>query len=163
MYAIDRKYLIRTPLKWPAKFLFHRAVRTKIEQTHINLAGVPSRIHRYEYCDVGRSSKSSFYQSSKLTPYNSLTEALYYNLLGYRDTDRNVVAYDRYSFHYNYAQYTCDLYDRELSGLCTLSFLDYDDNQPHIPPFLDVIKDITDEALYSPDNLSTASYFDDLD
>ena len=171
MLEIERRFLIRLPLAWYAKFRLKKCNVVHITQMYLNesipnLKGSHSRIRRSECeLDNGCSTVSyAFTYKNQINPGINeevefrITETEYCDHLFDLDTTKRKIKKDRYIVLFKGHKFELDIFKNDLEGLSILEVeLSSLNEKVILPPFFKIISEITDKKEYSNYGLSSIS------
>lgn len=161
---IERKFLVNFP-SWQGLFdLLDSLVSIKrIEQVYLRaLKGDPaSRIRKTiegfkskrTYFDINQKKKVNSAKNKEIE--NKISEEEYNKLLSHKDPSKKIIKKTRLVFNYKGQKFELDIFKDYLEGLKILELELKDENQKiELPPFLKVVREITDEEEMNNFNLS---------
>lgn len=163
---IERKYLIEFPVSWSALAdLLDNVVDIKrISQTYLNKgeSGQSARVRKS--VDGLSGDKDIVYTYNKKQKVDEAThkefeeeisKSQYEKYLKDADKERKEVSKTRFVFNYKDQIFELDIFKGQLKGLAILEIeLEDKNDKVTLPPFLQVIKEVTGDKKYSNYSLS---------
>jgi len=160
---IERRFLVGLPLAWYAKFRLRRCQLIHITQVYLKDA-IPSmknshaRIRRAEY-DLGAGYTDIRFSYTYKNPVSPgvneevefvLNEKEYKDRLRDSDYSKRVIKKDRYEIPFSKKKFELDIFQGDLLGLAIMEVeLESLEEEIHLPPHFEIIKEITDNPEYS--------------
>ena len=150
---IERKYLIRMPDPGRLASL-PGCTASKIEQTYLIPAtpGVTERVRLRRYADrveYTHTVKTRLTSTTAREDERVLSESEYRELLARRDPALSTVVKTRYAFFLDGQSYEVDVYPFWERTAVLETELASEDEHPPIPPFLNLIREVTGDKNFS--------------
>lgn len=150
----ERKFLVNWPEGGLAPALPEDAVRVYIEQVYLATEdGTEARVRRrggpagYVYTHT---TKLPVNERQRIEKERVIDAREYVEFLQHADPERKRISKDRYCFVYEGQYFELDVFHNHLDGLIVLEVeLDAPDQKVTLPPFLDIVKEVTEDKLYS--------------
>lgn len=161
---IERKFLIDIPLKWYGKFKVLTADKIKIYQNYLKEEGEEnSRVRTIMYNDRGNYKITYKYTTKKFVSDGInkekevfLTADQYRDKLKKIDRSKHQISKTRYYLRFDDRKFEFDVFEDRLLGLAILEIeLDDIKDKVLVPPYLKVIKEVTNDKYYSNINLAS--------
>lgn len=161
-YEIERKFLIRMP---DTEKLSEMGERTEIVQTYLKCDSGSERVRkrgldgRYVYTHTEKKRLSDM---RRIENEREIDETEYDSLLRLADPERNTIYKDRYCIEYMGQMLEIDVFPF-YSDRAFLEIELQDENQPvHIPSWLDVIREVTEDRRYTNAAMAKSIPYDEI-
>lgn len=163
---IERKYLVRFPTSWSdLAEIFDGLVDVKrISQTYLKPDGnePSSRVRKTVEGLTGDTSTVYHYNQKKFVQEgineekeHEISEKEYNKYMQKKHPDKHEVSKTRFVFNYKDQIFELDVFKGALKGLAILEIELKDKNQKvNLPPFLSIIKEVTNEPKFNNFNLA---------
>jgi adenylate cyclase len=163
---IERRFLVKLPLKWYARPFLAFVDRKKIYQTYLKEERyIVSRIRceiLYKFGEELATTSFTYTRKNAVFPGMCeedeivLTPERYGAKAKVIDPTRNRIEKIRYMLPFYGRMFELDVFEGKLSGLSILEIeLDSLDEKVYLPPYIKILKEITTDRWYSNYNLST--------
>jgi CYTH domain-containing protein len=169
----ERRYLIELPLKWYGKFRVLTAQKTRIYQTYLNEPSIEnSRVRaimhfgRFNgaYSPMTYTYTKKMYVSAGINKEyeNNISDWEYRAKLDKADKTKNRIVKCRYIIDFDCRKFELDIFEEQLLGLGILEIELEDINEKILlPPYLKVLKEITNDRWYNNINLANINSYQD--
>lgn len=164
----ERRFLIEIPLKWFGKFKVLTSARSRIYQTYLIEPGFSNARVRVRTIQDGKSIKvvhtftTKEFVSNGVNKENEvvITQREYLDRLENADPSRHRITKNRYYIRFDGRVFEFDVFEENLLGLAILE-IELEDMSEDIltPPYLKIVKEVTDDRWYSNINLATLSMY----
>lgn len=161
----ERKFLIETPLSWVGRFKVFMADNCGIYQTYLNEPDVDG-ISRIRFCTLNVANcgyRSKFYYTTKKFITDGVCKENeveidsneYKSKYYLRDKTKKIIIKKRYYIDFDDRTFELDIYEDYLAGLVILEIeLENMEEKIILPPYLKVVREVTNERFYSNHSLS---------
>jgi len=170
----ERRYLIQLPLSWVGKFKVFTSHRKKIYQTYIAGTGhTNTRVRAIMNYDFGRDKNYAPITYTQTTKQfitdgvnketeHALAQWEYRNKLEHADKTKHRITKTRYILNFDQREFELDVFEDQLLGLAILE-IELEDMMETVllPPYLKVIKEVTNDKWYSNINLANLTSYKD--
>lgn len=160
---IERRFLIKLPLAWYAKFKLNKCQLIHIHQTYLNemIPGIKnshSRVRYSEYELGGGYAEIKYTYTYKNPIRPGVAEEVefvidkkeYFDRLKDTDRSRRRIVKDRYEVPFFGRKFELDIFKGDLEGLSIMEVeLESLNAKVHFPPFFEIIQEITNNKEYS--------------
>lgn len=160
---IERKFLLAAAPDFSMPELAH-AQAFEIEQTYLVTTDPDAEVRVRKR--TGKGGSVSYYRTEKIKRTATtreereaiITPREYLKLLESKDTSREPIVKTRYTFVYDNQHFELDVFHGRLAGIVTLEVeLTEEQEQLSLPPFLQIVREVTDEGSYSNSRLASLS------
>lgn len=161
-FEIERKFLIRMP---DLGFLNTAGKMSHIEQTYLKTDEGRARVRKrgrdgeYTYTHTVKKRISDL---RRIEQEREISADEYEQLLALADPDMNVIYKDRYCVNYMGQLLEIDVFPFYSDRAFLEIELSDESQQIHIPPWLDVIKEVTEDKRYTNAALARIVPYDDI-
>lgn len=162
-----KKYLIDKSIPWYGKYKIFTSERARISQTFLRPEAdtahvyVNAMTHNNGPCNTkyffNREKYTGTYMNSSFT--EPLSHHKYLAESAKHDDKAFVLEKEKYFFIFAFKGFTIEFYKARLNGLVILKTHSHISENILLPPYIPVIKEVTDDEYFMERNLSSLLYF----